>query len=320
MIALLPEAAQSLTAIDELAARARDYADRSQADSTRRAYASDLRDFYRFCSTIDAAALPATPQTVALYVTELAAIVKVSTIRRRLSAVSVLHRRASLDSPCSHRVVRDVLQGISREKGTATRRVSAITVGVLRSLLLAVEGDDVAAKRDRAILLIGFAVALRRSEIAALRVEDLRFTRQGMLVRIVRSKTDQTGEGVDLAVPRSPIASLCAVVAVRAYMEAAGITGGQLFRTLSKYRKLSALPLNGRDVANLIQRLVRRAGIEGDFSGHSLRSGFVTSAAEAKVSIDNIMRTTRHRSLAVLQGYIRRADAFDSPALSAIIG
>ena len=97
MIALLPEAAQSLTVVDELAARARDYADHSQADSTRRAYASDLRDFYRFCLTIDAAALPATPQTVALYVTELAATVKVSTIRRRLSAVSVLHRRASVD-------------------------------------------------------------------------------------------------------------------------------------------------------------------------------------------------------------------------------
>ncbi len=306
-------------ATDLLIARAQEYARGSQAASTRRAYASDLRDFDAFCAGRGSSSFPAEPQTIALYVAASADRVKVATIRRRLAAISVRHRRAGLESPCSHRIVRDVVSGIAREKGTAPRRVDAATLEVLRSLLLAIAGDDLAAKRDRGIILLGFAAALRRSELAALRLEDLRFSKRGLLLCITRSKTDQEGAGAEIAIPFVENASLCAVRAVRAWIDAAAIVDGPLFRSLTPHRRVQALPIAGRDVANLVQRLARRARLDGDFSGHSLRAGFVTAAAQAKVPLDVIMRTTRHRSLAVLQGYIRRGDAFEAPALSSII-
>jgi len=305
--------------LDELVAQARTYAENAQSENTRRAYASDLRDFDSFCVARGESSFPTTPQTIALYVTHLAATAKVSTIRRHLAAISVRHRRVSLESPCSHRIVRDVLSGISRDKGTAPRRVDALTLDVLTPLLLAIGTDDLAAKRDRAIVLLGFAGALRRSEIASLRVEDLQFSKRGLLVRIVRSKTDQFGEGQEIAVPFVENETLCAVRAVRSWLDATSIATGPLFRSLTPHRSVQDAPITGRDVANLIQRLATRARLSGDFSGHSLRAGFATSAAQAKVPLDVIMRTTRHRSLSVLQGYIRRADAFEAPALSTII-
>ncbi len=309
-----------VSSLEDLADRARGYAEAASAPSTVRAYASDFRDFEAFCSQHGLASFPAAPQTVATYIADLASHAKVSTIRRRLAAIAVQHRRAGLESPAAHRIVRDVVSGIAREKGSATRRVDAITVDVLTPLLLAVDGDDLAARRDRAILLLGFAAALRRSELAALRVEDLRFTKKGLVVTIARSKTDQEGRGDEIAVPFVPTASLCAVKAVQAWLKGAGHTSGPLFRSLTPSRAVQDRPIAGRDIANLIQRLARRAQLEGDFSGHSLRAGFATAAAQAKCPLDVIMRTTRHRSLAVLQGYIRRADAFDAPALSAVMG
>jgi len=303
VLAALPNLAA--LSLDELVDQARSYAENAQSENTRRAYASDLRIFDAFCIGRGESSFPAEPQTIALYVTHLAATAKVSTIRQHLAAISVRHRRASLESPCAHRIVRDVLSGISRDKGTAPRRVDALTLDVLTPLLLAIGTDDLAAKRDRAIVLLGF--------------EDLQFSKRGLLVRIVRSKTDQFGEGQEIAVPFVENHALCAVRAVRTWLDAANISAGPLFRSLTPHRSVQDAPITGRDVANLIQRLATRARLTGDFSGHSLRAGFATSAAQAKVPLDVIMRTTRHRSLSVLQGYIRRADAFEAQALSTII-
>ncbi len=307
-------------AVDVLVERARSFAESSSSSATRRAYASDLRDFDAFCAAHGLASFPATAQTIVLYVSSLGPTHKVATIRRRLAAISVRHRRAGIEpSPCSHRIVRDVLDGIARTHGSAQRRVDAATLDLIGPMLLAVAGDDVAARRDRAILLLGFATALRRSELAALDVADVHFSKKGLLLTIRRSKTDQEGHGTGIAVPIVANASLCAVRAVRAWLDASRVVSGALFRTLTPHRAVTERRLDGRDVANLVQRLAKRARLEGDFSGHSLRSGFVTSAAQAHVSLDNIMRTTRHRSLAVVQTYVRRADAFDAPALSSII-
>jgi integrase len=305
-------------AVEALVERARGYAENAQAPNTIRAYASDLRDFRTFCDDHGLVAFPATAQTIAEYVAHLAARAKVSTIRRRLAAISVQHQRAGHDSPCSHRVVRDVVRGISREKGTAPAKKDAATTDVVRALLVAIDGDDASAWRDRAIVLLGFAAALRRSELAALRLEDLRWTRQGLLVRIVRSKTDQFGEGVELAVPFVANEAMCAARAVRRYVAVAGLTGGPLFRALTMTRELTDHAIDGEAVASLVKRLARRARLGGNFSGHSLRAGFATSAAAAKVSLDAIARTTRHKSLSVLLGYVRPAQAFDDVALTSI--
>ncbi|MBC5800019.1 MAG: tyrosine-type recombinase/integrase [Candidatus Eremiobacteraeota bacterium] len=301
------------------ATQAYEYARSSQAANTLRAYASDLRDFEAFCDRGVFRSFPAEPLTVAMYVAELASRAKVSTIRRRLAAIAVQHRRAGLDSPASHRIVRDVVRGVARQNGVATVRKDAVTLDTLRALVLAVEGDDVAARRDRAILLLGFGAALRRSEIAALHVEDLRFSKRGLIVHIRRSKTDQLGEGAELAVPIVATPALCAVRALRRYLDAAQFTSGPLFRSLTPKRRFTEHAIRGRDVAELVKRLAARARVDGDFSGHSLRAGFATSAAAAKVSLDAIARTTRHKSLGVLLTYVRPAQAFDDVALSAMI-
>jgi site-specific recombinase XerD len=304
----------------QLIDRARGFAEHAQADNTRRAYSSDLRDFGAFCATHGLETLPAAPQTIALYATDLAArSKKISTIRRRLAAIAVTHRRADLDSPCSHRIVREVIRGIARTNRIPPRRVDAVALEQLKAIILQLGAADIGAIRDRAILLLGFAAALRRSEIAALQVDDVHFIKQGLLLRIARSKTDQLGEGHEIAVPFVENQALCAVRAVRAWLDASGLTSGPLFRSLTPRRVLTDHPIEGQDVANLVRRLAERARLTGTFSGHSLRAGFATAAAQAKVSLDVIMRTTRHKSLAVLQGYIRRADAFDAPALTSII-
>ncbi len=272
--------------------------------STRKGYASDLRCFEAFCLSRGLKMLPASAQTVALYVSFLAPTHRVGTIRRRLAAIAVDHRRAGLDSPGSHRIVREVVRGIANDYGTATRRVDAATLDIVSKLLLAVRGDDLAAKRDRALLLLGFACALRRSELAALNVEDLRFSKRGLLVTIRRSKTDQEGVGADIAVPLVPNEAFCAVRALRAYLDAASITSGPLFRSLTPQRRVTDRRITGRDVANLIQRLARRARLEGDFSGHSLRYGFVTSAAQSHVPFTQIAEITRHRNANSVQSYV----------------
>ena len=299
--------------------RAREFAEAAKAPATRRAYESDLRDFEAFCRRHAASHVPADPQIVALYVSELADRTRLSTIRRRLVSISQAHRERGLESPTKHEMVRRIVRGIARTLGAAQTKKDALTLESLRRALLAVRGDGLKAKRDRAILLLGFAAALRRSEIAALDVSDLHFSKRGLLLHIRRSKTDQTGEGHEIAIPHVPDRNVCAVTAMREWLKAAGASQGPLFRAFSLRGELTEGRIDGRDVANLIKSVTAKARVDGDFSGHSLRAGFVTSAAEAGVTLDNIARTTRHKSLTVLTGYIRRANLFEDPALATIV-
>lgn len=299
--------------------QAREYAEASQASNTRRAYASDLRGFGAWCGSRRLEASPASPQTVVLYITHLASYAKLATIRRHLAAIAHAHRERGLESPVAHEVVRRVVRGIARTNGSSQTRKTAITLDVLRAMLLAIRGNPLKAQRDRTILLLGFAGALRRSELAALNVEDLSWSREGLCITIRRSKTDQTGEGSQIAIPFVPVVSLCAARAVRQWLDTAGITEGTVFRTFSLRSELSDRRIDGRDVAILVQALTERAHVGGDFGAHSLRAGFVTSAARAKVSLDSIARTTRHKSLTVLMGYVRPAQAFDDVAITSII-
>lgn len=299
--------------------RAREFVDASQSKATRRAYASDWRDFSSYCERRGLSSLPATPQTLTLYVTDLAQTAKLATIKRRLAAISQAHKERGLASPTTHEIVRRLVRGIARTNGSAQVRKSAVTLDYLRAMLLEIRGDGLKAKRDRAILLLGFAAALRRSELAALTVDDVKFCREGLRLTIRRSKTDQDAAGTEIAVPYVAAKSLCAVRAMRQWLDAAAITSGPIFRSFSLQRELSDRAIDGQDVASLVQTLARRARLEGDFGAHSLRAGFVTVAAQAKVSLDAIARTTRHKSLAVLLGYVRPAQAFDDVALTSMI-
>jgi integrase len=254
-----------------------------------------------------------------MYLTDLAGYAKLATIKRRLAAISQIHKERGLESPTAHEIVRRVVRGIGRTIGASQAKKSAVTLDYLRAMLLEIHGDDLKANRDRAILLLGFAAALRRSELAALTVEDLTFCKEGLRIAIRRSKTDQEGAGAEIAVPYVANKSLCAVRALRRWIDGAAITAGPVFRTFSLQKQLSDRALDGQDVANLVQKLARNARLEGDFGAHSLRAGFVTVAAQAKVSLDAIARTTRHKSLSVLMGYVRPAQAFDDVALTSMI-
>ncbi len=315
----VPVAASADNRLALVVGRARDYAEAAQADNTRRVYRVGWNDFTAYCINNGFGALPASPQSVALYVTALAARAKLATIRLYLASIAEKHRETGLDSPTSHDMVRRIVRGIARTNGSSQTRKAAVTLDHLRAMLLEVRGDDLKAKRDRAMVLLGFSAALRRSEIAALCVEDLRFEKRGLVVTIRRSKTDQEAKGVEIAVPYVANRSLCAVRALKTWLEASAVTAGALFRSFTLKRQMLETPIDGRDVANLVKKLASKARLEGDFSGHSLRAGFATSAAASKVSLDAIARTTRHKSLSVLMGYVRPAQAFDDVALTTMI-
>jgi integrase len=301
--------------LDATAQKAWDYAQGSRAKSTRRAYDCDWKDFTRFCTSNRLESLPAAPQTLALYLADLAGHAKVATIRRRAVAISQRHKQRGLESPVAHPVVRDVLRGIVNSKGCAPVKKDALTLEAVKSMLLAVRGTDLQVARDRALLLVTFWGGFRRSEVAALDVEDIRFDKAGAVVTLRRSKTDQIGEGREVALPELAIEAVCPVRALREWLTLSQTTSGALFKPFSFDRSLSTnIRISGCAIAMIVKRLANRAGLEGDFGAHSLRSGFVTSAAQAGVSEVDIARVTGHRSVAVLRGYVRRATLFDGAA------
>jgi site-specific recombinase XerD len=293
---------------------ARDYAAAEKADATRLAYGADFADFARWCSARGCEPLPAAATALAGYVAALAdSGRKYSTIRRRVAAIAYAHRLKGFSPPDTAEPVKAVLRGIRRTIGVAVERKAPATARILATMLKRI-GDDMRGKRDRALLLIGFAAALRRSELAGLDVGDLEFVDLGVIVHLRRSKTDQDGAGQFVAVPNGT--RLRPVQALRAWLEAAAITEGAVFRGIDKGgRRVGADRLTGRAIADIVKK--RCAGAKLDaaiFSGHSLRAGFVTQALEDGADVLRVMAVTRHREVGTLQAYDRRAKAFKDHA------
>lgn len=315
---LIPiEAVASLANLAWTIERAKEYGRNAKSAATRRAYAADVADFERFCRGHGLEWLPAAPTTLGLYLAMLAETGRsVSTIRRRVAAIADQHGSADLPNPAAAKPVKAILAGIARERGVAPTRKAALTIDLVRAVLRAT-AVDLHGLRDRAVILLGFHAAMRRSELAALDVQDLSFQPEGIVVTIRRSKTDQDAAGYEIGVPSHPDATIDAVAAVRGYLDAAGISSGAVFRTFSLAGALQANRIDGRDVARIVQRAAKGARLGGDMAGHSLRAGFVTSAAKANVGIDRIAAVSRHKSPAILLGYVRRARVFeDSPQLA----
>lgn len=306
------------TDLGPVAARARDYAANSKADATWRAYRSDWSCFESWCAARGLEPLPATGETVALYIADLAQTRKPATIQRRLSTITQRHRLAGFDSPARTVEVAATWAGIRRELGTAQRRVDPITTGVLRELVEVLPGRLIGT-RDRALLLLGFAGAFRRSELVALNVEDVTDVPEGLRVTLRRSKTDQDGAGAVVAIPYGSRPDTCPVRALRAWLEAAGVESGPVFRPVDRHGAVGASRLSDRAVAEVIKRTCRRAGLDpARFSGHSLRAGFATAAGEAGVAERHIARQTRHRSMSMLRRYIREGDMWRDNAASEV--
>jgi site-specific recombinase XerD len=290
------------------------YAKAEKAPATRKAYETDFRLFGAWCEAKSAGVLPALPETVAAYLAHGAAEgAKASTLRRRLAAIRYAHKLASLPTPTDSEAVKATLRGIQRTIGAAMVKKAPAVTSRIKAMVAACPAT-VAGKRDRALLLLGFGGAFRRSELVALDVENIDETAEGLLVLIARSKTDQDAEGVTIAVARGS-AEACPVVALRDWLDAADIEAGAVFRPINKAGTVSAERLTDRSVANLVKAYAARAGLDEKlFSGHSLRRGFLTSAAAAGKSIFRMMDVSRHKSVDTLRGYVQEAELFKEHA------
>lgn len=296
------------------AEQAREFARRARSRATLRAYKTDWADFQTWCADHDLLALPATPETVAAYLAAQTEKHKASTIQRRLSAISQVHQVNALDTPTKTELVRSVLKGIRRTLGTAPVEKAALLASDIRGMVADLP-DTTIGKRDRALLLLGFAGAFRRSELVSLDVEDLTFTPDGLIVLLRRSKTDQEGQGRKIGIPRLSHSDACPVNAVRDWLTASSIDSGPVFRPVLCGGRLQADRLSDHSVALVVKRRLPRGKNVEKFAGHSLRSGFVTSAAAGGASVKAIMKQTGHRSLEMVMRYMREASLFKGNAL-----
>jgi len=301
-------------ALSEALAAARTYAERSLTESTRRGYARDLSAFRTWCQARGVAALPAEPQTLAAYLADLALTDRPATIGRKLAAIAAAHRDAGLESPTEHGMAKRTLAGIRREKGTAPHQKSALLVDDLRKIVAPL-GTSLLDRRDRALLLLGFAAALRRSELVALHVEDVRFEEEGLVLTLRRSKTNQEGRLETIAVAYGSEMRTCPVRALRAWLAVAGFVDGPLFVGLTPQGGLRPTALGDRMVAHVVKRRCRAVGIDpSGVAGHSLRRGFATAAARAKKPDRMIKRHGRWKSTAMLERYIEDGTRWDDNA------
>lgn len=314
---IFPVKLEPVASLPALADRTREYLAASKAASTRRAYRSDWRHFDEWRRAHGLIGLPAAPETVALYITDLAASRKPGTIRRRLTVITAAHRAAGYPSPASmqHAVVAETLKGIRRTLGTAQTGKRPLSTGDLRRIIEALP-ENLQGVRDRALLLIGFAGGFRRSELASLAVEDIAAEKEGLVITLRRSKTDQEGQGRRVALPYGTNPETCPVRAYGAWVAAAAITAGAVFREIARGGRMGGHALNKDSVGLIVKRAAARAALDPAlYAGHSLRAGLATEAHRNGATEWAIMQQTGHRSVATLRKYIRESELFrDNPA------
>lgn len=285
----------------------------SLADATKRAYALDVAHF-----EATGRSLPATPEAVAEYLAEGAETYAVATLQRRLASISKAHRALGVDDPTKAELVRAVLRGLRRTLGVKQRQAQALLRDDLFAALDRL-GERRKDHRDRAMLLLGWACALRRSELVALNIEDVAFTAQGALVTIKRSKTDQDGRGREIAVPFGRTRH-CPIAALKRWLEVAGIETGAIFPSMDKHGNILPERVTGEVVTDVLKARVSAAGYDpSGFSAHSLRSGFATSAAMAGATSHKIREVTGHRSEAGLAPYLRTINLFTDSAAARVL-
>lgn len=291
----------------------RTYVHAAVSDNTRRAYRSDLRHFLDWGGDF-----PATDTMVADYLARHAGTLSVATLARRVASISKAHTAKGLPSPARSELVRSTLRGIKRAHGQSQRRVRPLTKEDLFAVL-AVAGDGLKGTRDRAMLLIGFAGAFRRSELVAIDCIDIEHVKQGIVIHLRRSKTDQDSVGRKIGIPHGRT-RWCPVAALNDWLERAGIEDGPVFRPVDRHGRVPDARLSGEAVSLVIKELVAAIALDpDDYSGHSLRAGLATSAAAAGVSWWKIRQQTGHASDVMLARYIRDGELFVDNAAGALL-
>ena len=297
------------------------YAKASRSAATWRAYEADWKGFSHWCRAVDLLPLPATSHTVALFIAAEAKRGRApSTLGRRLAAIRLMHVGAQYPSPHDALEVDEVLRGIRRAwKRPPTHKAPAVDDKIMR-MVDAVGPQTLKGLRDRALLLLGFAGAFRRSELVALDTDHLTAQVEGLSVRIASSKTDQEGVGQVVAIPRVVASPYCPVQALFDWLIAAEITSGAVFRHVHRGDTVARTRLSGQSVALIIKELAAKAGLDPSrYAGHSLRSGFLTSAARNRASIFKMADQSRHKSLDVLRAYVRNEQRFEDHAAEGLL-
>jgi integrase len=290
-----------------------DYVRESLSQNTRTAYLSDLGHFESWGGQI-----PATPEMIAAYLAAHAGIHTVATLNRRLAALAKVHRSRGFSNPTSVEVVKATLRGLKRIKGTAQRQATPLIKEDLFVVLEAME-SRLKDTRDQALLLLGFAGGFRRSELIGLNCDDVVPVRQGLEVTLRRSKTDQNGTGRKIGIPHGR-GRWCPVVALEQWRVASGITEGAIFRFVDRHHRIGSKRLSAEGVCLVVRARVEAAGLDSrNYSGHSLRAGLATSAAQAGVPSWKIRQQTGHASDAMLARYVRDGNLFVENAAGALL-
>ena len=295
----------------------------SKANNTIRAYKSDFKDFSLFCVQNGFKPLPSEPKIISLYLTHLSTKnVKMSTLKRRLVSIGVIHKLKGHYLDTKHPAIIENIMGIKRRKGIVQKGKKPILISSLKLIINTIdqqEKNKIKKLRDKSIILTGFSGGFRRNEIVALDYDDLDFVPEGLKITIRKSKTDQFGEGSVKALPYFDNLQYCPVVTLKNWITESKIKSGPIFRRFSKGSKLSGNRLTDQTVALLIKKYLNLAGIDSkNYSGHSLRSGFATSAAESGAEERSIMAMTGHKSVEMVRRYIKEANLFKHNALNKI--
>ena len=302
------------TDLEALERAARVFTKASMSKNTLRSYAADWADFEFWCKRVKRKSLPATPDTVGLYLTHMSRHLKTSSLKRRVTAIGKAHELSRLSIPTKDPAVKAILKGILRSKGESQKHASpTLLKHISRMIEVMPEGSK--GTRDKALILLGFAGGFRRSELIGLNIQDLSIGDEGLIIRITRSKTDQTGRGRTIGIPFGQNSDTCPVLALEWWLTTSRITEGPLFRPINQWGHIAETRLTDQSVRYILRESLLRAGIRpSGFSGHSLRAGFATVAAMNGATEHEIQRTTGHVSLEVLRRYIRDGELFKKNA------
>ena len=294
----------------------------SKAKNTLRAYKSDFKDFGTFCAKHGLSSLPSEPKVISLYLTYLSKNYKISTLRRRIVSISMIHKLKGHYLDTKHPIIIENLMGIKRVNGSIQKGKKPILISNLKSIINAIDElniNKIIKLRDKSIILIGFGGGFRRTEVVSIDHEDLEFVTEGVKITIKRSKTDQFGEGMMKGLPYSNNEKYCPVLNLKKWLEISKIKSGPIFRRLSKGSSLTNKRLTDQSVALLIKKYLDLAGIDNtNYAGHSLRSGFATVAAASGADERSIMAMTGHKTTEMVRRYIREANIFKNNALNKI--
>ncbi len=281
----------------------------SKANNTLRAYQSDFKDFSSFCSKNGFSSMPTEPKIIALYITNLSKTSKFSTLKRRIASISVIHKLKGHYLDTKHPIIMENLHGIKRTLGSRQRAKKPILINDLKLIIKALDKEKKNKLRNKALILVGFAGGFRRSELVNLEKEDIEFVDEGVKILIKRSKTDQSGEGIIKAIPYFENKEFCPVIALKEYIKSKS-------ETLNNKK---IFEISDKSVALIIKRYAEISGLDASrYAGHSLRSGFATTAAEFGAEERNIMAMTGHKTTQMVRRYIQDANLFKNNALNKV--